>query len=88
MNKTSKATQEEEHATLTLKECEENKYKDSQQTYTRRMADIDYIYLPLTDLELDQENKREEGNIMDYERKTKVPSAFHQKRVNNLREKL
>ena len=88
MNKTSKAIQEEEHATLALKECEEKEYKDSQQTYTRRMADIDDIYLALVDLELDHENIRKEGNIMDYERKTKVPSALHQKRVNNLRDKL
>ena len=81
MNKSSKAIQEEEHAALALKECEEKEYKDSQQTYTRRMADIDDIYLTLVDLELDHENIRKEGNIMDYERKTKVPSALHQKKV-------
>ena len=40
------------------------------------------------DLELDHDNIRKEGNIMDYERKTKVPSALHQKRVNNLKDKL
>ena len=52
------------------------------------MADTDDIYLTLVDLELDHENIRKEGNIMDYERKTKVPSALHKKRVNNLRDKL
>ena len=88
MNKSSRAIQEEEHATLALKECEKKEYIDSQQTYTRRMADTDDIYLALVDLELDHENIRKEGNIMDYERKTKVPSALHQKRVNNLRDKL
>ena len=88
MNKSSRAIQEEEHATLALKECEKKEYIDSQQTYTRRMADTDDIYLALVDLELDHENIRKEGNIMDYERKTKVPSALHQKRVNNLRNKL
>ena len=82
MNKTSKATQEEEHATLALKDCMENEYKDSQQTYTSRMADTHEIYLALVDRELDHENIRKEGNIIDYERKTKVPSALHQKRVN------
>ena len=88
MNKTSKAAQEEEHATLALKDCMENEYKDSQQTYTRRIADIDDTYLTLVNLELDHDNIRKEGNIMDYERKTKVPSALHKKRVNNLRDKL
>ena len=87
MNKSSKAIQEE-HATVELEECEKKEYIDSQQTYTRRMADINDIYLALVDLELDHENIRKEGNIMDYERKTKVPSALHQKRVNNLRDKL
>ena len=52
------------------------------------MADTNEIYLALVDLELDHENIRKEGNIMDYERKAKVPSALHQKRVNNLRNKL
>ena len=52
------------------------------------MADINYIYLTPADLELDHENITKEGNIMDYERKNKVPSALHQKRVNNLRNKL
>ena len=88
INKTSKAAQEEEHATLELKNCMENEYKYSQQTYTRRIADIDNAYLALMDLELDHDIIRKEGNIMDYERKTKVPSALHQKRVNNLRDKL
>ena len=88
INKTSKAAQEEEHATLELKSCEENEYKDSQQTYTQRIADIDDTYLALVDLELDHDNIRKEGNIMDYERKTKVPSALHQKKVNNLKDKL
>ena len=61
---------------------------DSQQTDTQRTADIDDAYLALVDLELDHDNIRKEGNIMDYERKTKVPSALHQKRVNNLKDKL
>ena len=52
------------------------------------MADTDDIYLALVDLELDCENIQEEGNIMDYERKARVPSALHQKRVNNLKNKL
>ena len=52
------------------------------------MADPDDIYLALVDLELDCENIQEEGNIMDYERKARVPSALHQKRVNNLKNKL
>ncbi len=40
------------------------------------------------DLELDHDNIRKEGNIMGYEKKTKVPSTLYQKRVNNLRDKL
>ena len=88
MNKTSKAAQEEELATLELKNCMKNNNKDSQQTNTWRIADIDDAYLALVDLELDNDNIRKEGNIMDYERKTKVPSALHQKRVNNLKDKL
>ena len=47
INKTSKAAQEEEHATLELKNCMENKYKDSQQTYMRRIADLDDAYIAL-----------------------------------------
>ena len=88
MNKSSKAIQEEEHATVALEECEKKEYIDSQQTYTRRMADTNDIYLTLVDLELDHENIRKEGNIMDYERKAKVPSALNQKRVSNLKDKL
>ena len=88
MNKSSKAIQEEEQETIALKECEKKEYIDSQQTYTRRMANTDDIYLALVDLELDCENIKEEGNIMDYERKARVPSALHQKRVNNLKDKL
>ena len=34
INKTSKAAKEEEHANLELKNCMENEYKDTQQTYT------------------------------------------------------
>ena len=51
------------------------------------MADTDDIYLALIDLELDCENIKE-GNIMDYERKARVPSTLLQKRVNNLKDKL
>ena len=51
------------------------------------MADTDDIYLALVDLELDHENIRKEGNIINYERKAKVPSTLHQKRVSNLRDK-
>ena len=50
INKTSKAAQEEEHATLELRKCVENEYKDSQQTHTQRIADIDDAYLALVDL--------------------------------------
>ena len=88
MNKSSKAIQEEEHATVALKECEKKEYIDSQQTYTRRMADTDDIYLALVDLELDHENIRKEGNIMDYERKAKVPSALHQKKSQQSKEQI
>ena len=88
MSKSSRASQEEDQATVALEECEKKEYIDSQQTYTRRMADTDDIYLALVDLELDYENIKKEGNIMDYERKAKVPSALHQKRVSNLRDKL
>ena len=88
MSKSSRASQEEDQATVALEECEKKEYIDSQQTYTRRMADTDDIYLALVDLELDCENIKEEGNIMDYERKARVPSALHQKRVNNLKDKL
>ena len=44
MKKSSKAIQEEEHATVALKECEKKEYIDSQQIYNRRMADT-YISL-------------------------------------------
>ena len=88
MNKSSRVSQEEDQATVALEECEKKEYIDSQQTYTRRMADTDDIYLALVDLELDCENIKNEGNIMDYERKAGVPSALHQKRVNNLKDKL
>ena len=88
MSKSSRASQEEDQATVALEECEKKEYIDSQQTYTRRMADTNDIYLALVDLELDCENIKEEGNIMDYERKARVPSALHQKRVNNLKDKL
>ena len=66
----------------------ENEYKDSQQTYTRRIAAINDTYFALVDLELDHNSIRKEGNIMDCERKTKVSSALHQKIVNNLKDKL
>ena len=56
INKTSKAAQEEEHATLELKNYMENEYKDSQKIYTRRIADIDDACLALVDLELDHDN--------------------------------
>ena len=39
MNKSSRAIQEEDHATVALEECENKEYIDSQQTYTRKMAD-------------------------------------------------
>ena len=47
MKKSSKAIQEEEHATVALEECEKKEYIDSQQTYTRIMADTDDIYILL-----------------------------------------
>ena len=40
------------------------------------------------DLELDHDNIRKEGNIMDHRKKTQVQNALHQERVNNLRGKL
>ena len=79
MNKTSKVAQEEEHATLEIKNCMENEYKDSQQTYTPRIADIDDAYLALVDLELDHDNIRKEGNIMGYERKSKLQVHYIRK---------
>ena len=79
INKTSKAAKEEEHATLELNNCMENEYKDSQQTFTRRIADLDDAYIALVDLELDHDNIRKEGNIMGYEKKTKVPSTLYKK---------
>ena len=88
MSKSSKASQEEDQATIALEECEKKEYIEIPQTYTRRMADTDDIYLALVDLELDCENIQEEGNIMDYERKARVPSTLHQQRVNNLKNKL
>ena len=83
MSKFSKASQEEDQAKIALEECEKKEYIEIPQTYTRRMADTDDIYLALVDLELDCENIQEEGNIMDYERKARVLSAFHQKRLIN-----
>ena len=77
MSKSSRASKEEVQATVALEECEKKEYIDSQQTYTRRMADTDDIYLALVDLELHCENIKEEGNIMDYERKARVPSTLH-----------
>ena len=88
MSKSSKASQEEDQAKLTLEECEKKEYIKISQTYTRRMADTNDIYLALVDIELDCENIQEEGNIMDYEKKARVPSALHQKRVNNLKNRL
>ena len=66
MNKTSKAAKEEEHANLKLKNCAENQYKDSQQTYTQNITNINNTYLALLDLELDLDNIRKDGNIMDH----------------------
>ena len=73
MSKSSKASQEEDQATIALEECEKKEYIKISQTYTRRMADTNDISLALVDLELDCENIQEEGNIMDYERKVRVP---------------
>ena len=44
MNKTSKAAKEEVQATLELRECTENQYRDSHQTYAQRLVDINYAY--------------------------------------------
>ena len=60
INKASKASKEEEHATLELNNCKETEYKDSQQTFTRRIADLDEAYIALVDLELDHDNIRKE----------------------------
>ena len=62
---------------MELKNCMENEYKDSQETYTQRIADLDDAYIALVDIELDHDNIRKVGNIMGYEKKTKVPSTPH-----------
>ena len=49
MSKSSKASQEEDQATIALEECEKKEYIKIPQTYTRRMADPDDIYLALVD---------------------------------------
>ena len=79
MNKTSKAAQEQEHATLELKNCMENKYKNSQQTYTRRIADIDDAYLALVNLELDHYNIRKEAISWAIKRKPKFQVHYIRK---------
>ena len=68
MSKSSKASQEEDQATIALEECEKKEYIEIPQTYTRRMADTNDTYLALVDLELDCENIQEEGNIIMKER--------------------
>ena len=88
INKTSKASKEEEHATLELNNCKEAEVKDSQQTFAQKISNLDEAYIALVDLELDHDNIRKEGNIIDYEKKTKVPNTLYKKRVNNLRDKL
>ena len=49
MSKSSKASQEEDQATIALEECEKKEYIEIPQTYTRRMANTDDIYLALVD---------------------------------------
>ena len=88
INKTSKASKEEEHANLELDNCE-TEYKDSQETLAHNIADLDQTYIALVDLELDHDNIRKEGNIIEYEKKTEIPNTntLYQERVNNLRDK-
>ena len=65
INKTSKASKEEEHATLELNNCKEAEYKDSQQTFVQKIADLNEAYIALVDLELDHDNIRKEGNTTE-----------------------
>ena len=83
------ASEEEEHAKLELNNCEAE-YKDSHETLAYKTAELDQTYIALVDLELDHDNIRKEGNIIEYEKKTEIPhtNTLYQERVNNLRDKL
>ena len=77
INKTSKASKEEEHANLELNNCE-TEYKDSQETLAHKIANLDQTYIALVDLGLDHDNIRKEGNIIEYEKKTEIPNTNSQ----------
>ena len=88
MNKAVKAAKEEDQVTLELKNYMADQYSDSHQTYKQRLVDISHAHDTIVDLELDHENIRKEGNIMEYEKKTQIQNTLHQNRVNNLWDKM
>ena len=57
---------------MELKNYMEDQYSDSHQTYKQRLVDISHAHDTIVDLELDHENIRKEGNIMEYEKKTQI----------------
>ena len=57
INKTLKASEEEEQAKLELKNCEAE-YMDPHETLTYKMAELNQPYIALVDLELDHDNIR------------------------------
>ena len=85
----SKASEEEEQATLDLDNWEaENEAVHG--PLVDKITRVNEAYTTLVDLQLDLNNIRKEGNIITYEGKIGIPDndTLYQERVKSLRDKL